>query len=216
MIAAHGVAGVRILDAATLAVRATIDAPGACGMRLAGDRVFVRSGERYLVRSLDGAAVGDLAAPAGFLPSDDGSAMWRCADGVLEVREAASGEARGRWRGHCERATLSSDARFAIVRDVERTRARIVRVRDGAELVVGAVIEEDDEGGEGGEAHPFAVASDGAFWTEDGEAHDLFAIRLGPRILDDPLVHGEEAWTRLRRASLLADFFEDRPLPTGR
>lgn len=210
VIALHLESGVRLLDSATLAVRAEIDAPGTCTMELAGERVLVRRGEEVLAFTLDGAPAGTLGAPTDFRASDDGTALWRCADGVLDVRDVATGEPRARWAGECSDAVLSPDGRFALVRNVGLARVRAVRVTDGVSIVLG--MHSIDHG----TTRPFAFSpASGVFWAPDETPHDLFGVRLGPRVLDDPLVTGEEAWTRFHRATLVADFFDGRPLPTA-
>jgi hypothetical protein len=209
IIALHLLSGVRLLDAATLAVRAEIAAEGACTMELAGERVLVRRGEEVLAFALDGTPAGTFTAPADFRSSGDGTALWRCENGVLETLDSATGAVRDRWQGACEHVSLAEDARWVMIRDVGRSRVRIIRLADGASLVLGMHQDREEA------MRPFAFApATGVFWSAEGTAHDLFAVRLGPRVLEDPLVVGEEAWARFYRATLLADFLEGRPLPT--
>jgi hypothetical protein len=162
------------------------------------------------VRLVDGAILGSVEWNGEEMLGEN---LRGCEDDDFVFYDVASGYTRHAAPGMCTPADgldLAPDASLRAHVDRERV---VVRRLDGAEIVVSALLDVE------GVPHAIVHASDGAFWVESEDELERLVLRNQtvcasgePRT---ELASSPEMRGRFYRPSLLADFFEGRPLPAA-
>lgn len=132
--------------------------------------------------------------------------LVECGDGRMTVYDRMTGARRGSVPGACRPSALTDDEAFVLGQGEGRGRAYVQRVSDGAGLTLLDVV--------GAEDVPLAVSDDGAVWAPSLAHADAVALGLTDGTpLTRTTIAGEAMRARFA-PTLLADFFEGRPLPT--
>lgn len=129
-----------------------------------------------------------------------------CTEG-MRLYDLETGAALGAVPGPCSGAEIVGD--LVVHRDPAggRGRVHVARPSDGAGLTL-IVLEGDNPA-------VAAISDEGVIWTDDEDDVTAFALALSDGgVFTRTMIHGAAMRARYR-STLLADFFEGRPLPAG-